>query len=180
MFKQPTSRRKSKPQTIAINLVPILDAMVTLIAFMLFSMSFLAVVSIESPFPMSSPAIQQKLKEKPLQLTLSMADDKVEIWSPFDRISTKVIPHTPEGLPNLVVIHETLLGIKQKFPHETNIVVVPLGALNYETLIQVMDSARGIEATDPPIFTANQETGISEPVKALFPNVVFGNLLGDT
>jgi lysyl-tRNA synthetase class 2 len=64
VLKRPSSRRKSSTEGITLNLVPILDTMVTLIGFMLFTMSFLALVTIESPFPeASSKVLEQKLKE---------------------------------------------------------------------------------------------------------------------
>lgn len=181
MLKRPSSRRKTQQEQVNLNLVPILDAMVTLIAFMLFTMSFLAIVSIESPFPQASAEdVKQKLKEKPLQLTLTLRDKEAELWSPFEKIKSKTIPNTPEGKPDLKALHEALIGIKQQFPKEAQIVLVPTASANYDILIAVMDSVRGIEPTDPPIFVKNEKTGNDEPIKALFPEVVFGNLLGDT
>ncbi|MGZ3708243.1 MAG: hypothetical protein ACXWPM_05415, partial [Bdellovibrionota bacterium] len=62
MLKRPSSRRKTSAEGIQLNLVPILDTMVTLIGFLLFSMSFLAVVNIESVVPQASPKnVQEKL-----------------------------------------------------------------------------------------------------------------------
>jgi hypothetical protein len=43
-----------------------------------------------------------------------------------------------------------------------------------------MDSVRTLEATDPPIYTKNEKTGNDEPMKSLFPKIIFGNLLGDS
>jgi hypothetical protein len=43
-----------------------------------------------------------------------------------------------------------------------------------------MDAARGLEASDPPIFVKNATTGNDEALKTLFPNVIFGNLLGES
>lgn len=181
MLKRPTSRRKTKAAGVTLNLIPILDAMMTLIAFMLFTMSFLAIVSVESPFPTASRQDnQQKLKERPLQLTLSVRVKDVEIWSPFEKIRPKTIPHLPEGTVDTKSIHEALLGVKQQFPTENQIVLAPHAQANYDTLIAVMDSVRMMEPTDPPLYLKNPTTGVDEAVKILFPNVVFGNLLGDS
>lgn len=180
MFKRPTSRRKTRPTEIILNLVPILDTMVTLVGFLLFTMSFLAIVSIESPFPMASRQTNvQKIKEKPLQLTLSLKEDQAEVWSPFQRVPVKKIANTPDGFPDLRAIHEHLIQIKKKFPEEKQIVLVPFPGMNYDTLISVMDAVRMLEGTDTPIFVRNQTSGLDEPQKLLFPEVVFGNLLGD-
>ena len=181
MLKRPSSRRKSKKDQIELNLVPFIDAMVTLIGFMLFTTSFLAIVSIESPFPRTSSAdIEQKIQEKPLQLTVSIREKESEIWSPFERIASKVIPHTAEGQPDVSAIHQALFPIKTQFPNETKIVIVPTARTTYDILISLMDGLRNVEPTDPPLFRKNPATGVDEAVKTLFPEVIFGNLLGDT
>jgi biopolymer transport protein ExbD len=180
MLKRPSSRRKSSQNAITLNLVPILDTMVALIGFLLFTMSFFSIVSIESPFPQTSRAVnQEKLQEKPLQLTLSFHPDGAELWSPFERVPTKEIPNTAEGKPDTQAIHAALIEIKQKFPRETQLVLVPSGGMSYDMLISVMDSVRAIEPTDPPIFVHDEKLGVDQSLKTLFPEVVFGNLLGD-
>lgn len=180
MLKRPTSRSSRHQESSELNLVPVLDALVTLIAFLLFSMSILNLVTIESPFPTASTEQQKQIiKDKPLQLTVTLKETEIEIWSPFGKIPSKKIPNTPEGLPDGRAIHDHLVGVKQRFIKENQVVIVPYGNANYEKLILVMDSVRTLEATDPPIFTKNEVTGIDEPLKVLFPNVVFGNLLGD-
>ena len=66
-----------------------MDTFVTLIGFLLYTMAFLTLVMIESPLPTTTPEAQaEKLKEKPLQLTVSIRDKETEIWSPFERIKS--------------------------------------------------------------------------------------------
>jgi biopolymer transport protein ExbD len=181
VLKRPSSRRKSSSEQIQLNLVPILDTMVALIAFLLLTTSFLSFVSIESPFPQASSSEQQKkLKERPLQLTVSLREKETEIWSPFDKFPAKTLPNPQPGIPDIKGIHETLIGIKQKFMDETKVIIVPYSTANYDTLIAVMDAMRGLEKTDPPLFRKNPQTKVDEAVKSLFPDVIFGNLLGGT
>lgn len=182
MLKRPSSRRKSSREEINLNLVPILDTMVTLIGFLLFTTSFLSIVNIESPFPeaATSDNLEEKLKEKPLQLTVSLREAESEIWSPFERIAPKKIPHASPGQPDTKAIHEALLEVKKRFPTENKVVIVPTATTNYDTLVNVMDSLRTMEPSDPPIYFRNEKTGNDEAVKKLFPEVIFGNLLGDS
>jgi hypothetical protein len=136
------------------------------------------IVGIESPAPIvSSKDVEQKLKEKPLQLTLSIREKDSEIWSPFERIPSKIIPNVSDGNPDIKAIHEALLDVKTKFPEENTAIIVPSGGITYDVLVNVMDSVRGVDPTDPPLFHKNVTTGNDEAVKTLFPNVVFGNLL---
>lgn len=181
MLQRPSARRKTASEGIALNLVPILDTMVTLIGFLLFTTSFLAIVAIESPFPQINPSqLPEQLKEKPLQLTLTLGEKESEIWSPFERIPTQKIAHSEDGHPDLKKIHEALLEVKKQFPIENKIIIVPTASTAYDTLVAIMDSVRKIETTDAPIFVKNEKTGTDEAIKGLFPEVIFGNLLGDS
>ena len=179
MLRRPSGRRKSDREEIQLNLVPMMDTLVTLIGFLLYTMAFLAFVSVDTPLPMSSPTeVAEKLKEKPLQLTVSIREDDTQIWSAFDKIPKQVIKNTDKGSPDYRQIHEALLKIKQQFSMETKVVLAPAGSVNYENIIGAMDSIRLFEPTDPPIFAKNKTTGVDEPVKLLFPDVMFGNILG--
>ncbi|MEK6707154.1 MAG: biopolymer transporter ExbD [Bdellovibrionota bacterium] len=181
MLIRPSARRKTAHGGIQLNLVPFIDAMVTMIGFMLFTISFIAIVSVESPFPIiSQQDMMEKLKERPIQLTLTIKEKETEIWSPFEKIKSRTIPHMPSGLPDTTSIHSVLLEVKQQFPLEKKIVLVPTAQTNYDTLISLMDSMRLINTTDPPIYAKNPATGLDEVIKDLFPEVVFGNLLGDS
>ena len=181
MLTRPSSRRKSKQEGIALNLVPILDCMVTLIAFLLFTMSFMTLVHIESPIPeASSRSNEEKLKTKPLQLTLSLRENEAEIWSPFELIAAHKIPNIAPGMPDIKTIHESLIAIKLKFPTENQIVFAPFAGASYDTLISAMDTVRTLEKSDTPVFIKNAKTGLDEPQKTLFSDIVFGNLLGDS
>lgn len=180
MLKRPSSRRKSEKKEVTLNLVPMIDALVTLITFLLFTMSFFAFVSIESPLPMTSKAdVQQKLKEKPLQLTVSITEKDMEVWSPFKLIPSKKIPNLEEKKPDTKTLHELILGIKEKFPKENKIVLSPYKEASYDILVSIMDAVQTIEPTDPPLFIENPETKINEQAKFLFNQIIFGNLLGD-
>lgn len=181
LLNRPSSRRKSQGGQIELNLVPLIDSLVTLIGFLLFTMTFLNVAKIESPFPTANPNEQQeKLKERPLQLTVTLRSGETEIWSPFERITAKKVPHLAPGQPDLKTIHESLIEVKRRFLTENKAVFVPEGGVTYDVMVAVMDSIRGLDKTDPPLFLKNATTGIDEPLKALFPEIVFGNLLGES
>ncbi len=178
MFKRPSSRRRNTSEQVQLNLVPILDTMVTLIGFMLYTSSFMAIVSVETVAPvMSTAQVQKQLQEKPLQLTLSVRTKDTEIWSPFEKFKAVVVPHTPEGEPDLLAIHDNLVTIKQRFPNESKVVLSPHSGLSYDSLVAVLDSARSLAKTDPVILAKNVQSGAEEPVKALFPDIIFGNII---
>lgn len=180
MLKRPSSRRKSGGEQIELNLVPMMDSFVVLIAFLLYTMVFVAMTHVETPLPTASPTeVAEKLKEKPLQLTVSFREDETEIWSAFQRVPARRIPNTPEGTPDIQAIHSRMIEIKQEFPNEKQVVLAPAGSISYDSLVAAMDSIRMLDPIDPPIIVKNPETGVDETVTQLFPQVVFGNILSD-
>ena len=183
MFTRPSSRRKSAANDIVINLVPILDALVTLVAFLLFSSVFLAIVVIDTPAPLLAPAHEQieKLKEKPLQLTAHIQEDRIIIsdWSgsrEAHTIPNVADPKTGESRYDIEKFHGILLGIKTRHPKESKLIVKPVPGVSYESLVGIMDAARAIEKTDPP-FYQKDENGMDVPETKLFPEVIFGNIM---
>jgi biopolymer transport protein ExbD len=187
MLKRPSSRRRSNHAEVSLNLVPMLDALVTMISFLMYTMAFLSLTMVESPLPMVSQEENIKqLKEPPLQLTLTVNDNDLLVWSPFDKIEKVTIPNImirndqtgkEEPSPDLIKLHETLIGIKQKFPNETKLLMVPKQETSYDTIVTLIDAAKNLEKTDIPIVIKNEKTGIEEQAKSLFPDVIFGNLL---
>lgn len=180
MLKKPSTRRRSTHAEVQLNLVPMMDALVTMIAFLMYTMAFLQLTMVESPLPMvSSEQNQSQLKDRPLQLTLTVNDKDVLLWSPFDQIKQQNIANREDGTVDTLKLHEALIAIKQKFPTENKIILVPQKATSYDTIILVLDSAKNLEKTDPVIVVKNEKTGVQEQAKTLFGEVVFGNLLGD-
>lgn len=183
MFKSPTSRRKSAPEPVNPNLIPMLDALVTLVAFLLFSSAFLSIVVIDSPAPLIAPAEEQveQMKEKPLQLTAFIKPETIVIsdWSGSREnhsIPSVTDPKTGEKRYDFEKFHQILLAIKGRHPQETKIVLKPDGGVAYDVLISLMDAARAYEKSDPPMFKKNAQ-GVDEPETKLFPEVIFGNIM---
>lgn len=157
-----------------------LDALVTMIAFLMYTMAFLQFTMLESPLPVvSTEENQAQLKEKPLQLTLTVKKEGLLVWSPFELIPQTVIPNRSDSQVDTGRLHEVLLSIKQTHPMEKKLVLVPLAQTSYDTIVALLDSARVLEKTDPTIVAKNPKTGVAETIDALFPEIVFGNLLGD-
>lgn len=163
MLRRPSSRRSTSSATqVSINLVPILDALVTLITFLLFSMSFLEIVSVNTFLALGNPSETAK---PGLQLTLTIKDNELEVWSPIQTSVTKRIPHLANGKPDLETLHAFAIDAKKAFPNERALIVVPKADLPYENLVQIIDAARvNRGSTDMPV---------------LFNEVIFGNLLSD-
>jgi biopolymer transport protein ExbD len=176
MLKRPSHRRRSKgTEDAELPLVPIMDAFVTLIAFLLLATSLLAVTLIDTPVPVVSN-MPDDSKDKPLMLTLKLTPEKIHLSSAFNRIKAQEFPKIEKGY-DLDKLHEALVAIRQEFPKEKTVVFMPTGDIQYDDIIQVMDSVRILLKTDPPFYVTDEKEGIDKPDQYLFPNVVFGNVL---
>jgi biopolymer transport protein ExbD len=175
-MKRPSQRRSRKGnQEIDLPLVPIMDAFVTLIAFLLLATSMLAVTLIDTPVPVVSNVPDDKKPDKPLALTLSITQDALTLSSAFRRIPEQKFPKVELGY-ELDKLHEALIAIRQQFPTENSVVFMPVGDVKYNDLVQLMDSVRLLTKTDPA-FTVKSPEGVEKTDTFLFPNVIFGNVI---
>jgi len=175
VLRRPSNRRRSHSQgDIELPLVPIMDAFVTLIAFLLMATSLLAVTLIDTPVPILS-SLPDTSKEKPLTLTVKLSEDGLKLESPFNLIPAQNFPRTDKNY-DLEKFHEALVAIKQKFPKERKIIFMPTGVVKYDEIIQVMDASRKLSKSDPTLFLEG-EGGVQKAETDLFPEVVFGNII---
>jgi hypothetical protein len=85
-------------------------------------------------------------------------------------------PKTGEPRYDLEKLHQLLIAIKNRHPTETKLILKPEGGVAYESIIGIMDAARYVEKTDPPMYKKNAQ-GMDEPEKYLFQEVIFGNIM---
>ncbi|RZA06086.1 MAG: biopolymer transporter ExbD [Proteobacteria bacterium] len=177
MLKRPSQRRRSHgTQEADLPLVPIMDAFVTLIAFLLLVTSMLAVTLIDTPVPVvSSVPDDPKKNDKPLALTLQINQDGLKLSSAFRRIPEAAFPKVDKGY-DLEKLHEALVAIRKQFPLEKSIVFMPVGDIKYNDIVGLMDAVRLYVKTDETLFITGDD-GVSKPDPFLFQGVMFGNVI---
>lgn len=174
-MQRPSARRRSRSQGDAeLPLVPIMDAFVTLIAFLLLATSMLSVTLIDTPVPVVSN-MPDNSKDKPLTLTLKIEESQLKLESPFNLIKAQTLPKVEKDYP-FDKLHEALLEIKKAFPKEKKIIFMPSGAVKYNEIVQLMDVSRKLTKTDPPMYVEG-EGGVNKPETDLFSEVIFGNVV---
>ncbi len=175
MLKRPSARRKSKGNEVAeLPLVPIMDAFVTLIAFLLLATSMLAVTLIDTPVPIVSNK-REDAKDKPLMLTVTITPEGLKLESGFRLIKPVEFPKIDKDY-DLSKFHEALVALKQQFPKDRTLVLLPVGEIKYNDIVQIMDAGRLLLKTDPPFYVKGED-GVDKPDDHLFPDVIFGNVL---
>ena len=180
MLKKPSQRRSGRRiEDIELPLIPIMDAFVTLIAFLLLATSLLAVTLIDTPVPVVSNEPDVPKDQKPLGLQLRIDQDMLTLSSMTRRIPEQKFPKVATSY-DLVKLHEALIQIRTQFPHEKGIVFFPAADVKYDDLVQIMDATRLLQKTDPPLPNYKEVVNgveVERTEQFVFPNVVFGNVI---
>jgi biopolymer transport protein ExbD len=143
-----------------INLVPMIDILTVLVLYLLVGSiaSHLAILKLNLPAP------SQPVPEKPpMALTVQVRATELNVGDANGILTT--IPNTPDGY-NLGALGDFLAKVKQKNPTETSVTILMEPDLTYDTLVQVMDTARVF-----PTLPEDAKPGVRE----MFPNISIGD-----
>jgi biopolymer transport protein ExbD len=144
-----------------LNIVPMIDMMVILVFFLIFTAVFSKTNILQLNLPSSSNAVPLDLP-KTLKLEVIIRPDDVVI---NDRNSgpLKTLPNTSAGL-DLDGLSEFIRRVKSQFPQMTDATILPSPATSYDTLVQVMDTVRVYQLPVAPFSKAE-----------LFPDIAIGD-----
>ena len=173
MYNTP-SRKRKKIKVPAPNLIPILDAVFIFIFFLLVSANYIKIFEIKSDIPIISNREQEKSKEKPLALSLKILSTKIEIHSGIPSKLVQIIDRNGSSY-NLNIVHDFLVKMKKKHKDERTIILEPMVNLTYEKIIEIMDTVRLLNKTDPAFYKKDKD-GFDIKVEELFDNIIFGNI----
>ncbi len=134
-----------------LNIVPMIDMMVILVFFLIFTAVFSKTNILQLNLPASSTAAPVELP-KGLKLEVIIRPDDLVV---NDRNSgpLKVFANTDKGydLPHL---SEFMRTVKSQFPQMTEATILPGPAVSYDTLVQVMDTVRVYQLPVAPFSKA--------------------------
>jgi biopolymer transport protein ExbD len=143
-----------------LNIVPMIDMMVILVFFLIFTAVFSKTNILQLNLPANNPTPLDLPKGLKLEVIIRSNDLLVN-----DRNSgpLKVIENTANGydLENLSVF---MRRVKSEFPQMTDATILPGPAVSYDTLVQVMDAVRIYQLPVAPFSKAE-----------LFPDIAIGD-----
>ena len=180
MLSRPSSRRRSGSEELNINLVPMLDALVTIVAFLLLSTAFVSIATIDTPVPSlaAAPAQLEKIeKNPPLQLTVYVQPEQILISDWTGSREKHTVPSIEPTKYDIEQLHQKLIEIKGRHPTEKQVILKPDSGVSYENIVAIIDAARSLEKTDPPILKPATNGEAATQINELFPEVIFGNIL---
>jgi biopolymer transport protein ExbD len=144
-----------------LNIVPMIDMMVILVFFLIFTAVFSKTNILELNLPSSSTAAPPDLpKGLKLEVIIRPGDIVVN-----DRNSgpLKTFANTPDGY-DLKDLSEFMRVVKSQFPQMTDATVLLGPTVVYDTLVQVMDTVRVYQLPVAPFSKAE-----------LFPDIAVGD-----
>lgn len=144
-----------------LNIVPMIDMMVILVFFLIFTAVFSKTNILQLNLPASSAAAPLDLP-KGLKLEVIIRPDDIVV---NDRNSgpLKTFSNTATGL-DLDGLSEFVRRIKSQFPQMTDATILSSPATSYDTLVQVMDTVRVYQLPVAPFSKAE-----------LFPDISIGD-----
>ena len=134
-----------------LNIVPMIDMMVILVFFLIFTAVFSKTNILQLNLPASSTAAPLDLP-KGLKLEVIIRPDDIIV---NDRNSgpLKTLPNTATGL-DLAGLSEFIRRVKSQFPEMTDATILPSPATSYDALVQVMDTVRVYQLPVAPFSKA--------------------------
>jgi biopolymer transport protein ExbD len=158
--RQARSRAKRQGRS-DINIVPMLDVMVILIFFLIFTAVFSRTRILELNLPAEVPQELEPIKELELEViirkdVLEVADRKTGLLQAF---KVDAAGYDLKGLGDY------LARVKSRFPDKKDATVLPEPDVPYDTIVQVMDAVRTYDGMQD-----------GQPARGeLFPQVALGD-----
>lgn len=151
------------------NLTPIMNMFLVLIPFLLMSASFYHVKAVNTSIPILAESTEKAEADNSVSLTVvvELKKDALKVSVMSDQLTGDELnqfkaeyPMSSENTYSLDQLSNHLLGIKNKYPKSSTLILIPNEKTDYDTIIHAMDSARRAGEV------------------ALFPNVVLSGSLG--
>jgi hypothetical protein len=164
-------KRVEEPEDV--NLVPIMNLVTILIPFLLMAIQFVSLAVIDSTLPaIGPPSTETPDDEKPLNLSVIISDEGYTVAGAEAVLKAEegaegpTIPCDEAGCPNASSydtkeLRRILNLVKDEYPNDENMILVPESRITYEVLVVTMDASR-----DDP------ETKVDGKPRLLFPFVV--------
>jgi biopolymer transport protein ExbD len=169
MFKKARhARRKRKPAELL--LVPMIDIFTVLVTFLLMTAVFSRIAILELDLP-SAAAVPSS--DPTFRLEVIVREEGFELTNGSSLIAT--IPKV-DGAYDLASLSKLAVSLKQSYPDADDASVLLEPNIEYDHLIQVMDTIRSAElpAVDPPL--AAQPATAAAPMRlALFTDIAVGD-----
>ena len=158
------SRKRRHHETVELNITAFMNLMVILVPFLLITAVFSQVAILELNLPSSNSQLAAD-DALPMQLEVIVRPARLEVGE-RNRGLLASLPMTDAGEYDYVGLREQLKRVKAKYPDKVDASILLEPEIEYDVLVQVMDTVRLYEAVDAG----------AEVLKAeLFPEISIGD-----
>ena len=166
--------RKKIPPLKNLNLTPLLDFVVAVIPVLLLSVNFMEYVILDTSLPVYSddPTAESsadKDKQPKLGLSIAITEEGFVIAGQGGILNADgkgtLIKKMTDGSYDYMDLGNKLLDIKNKYPDEWSVIIIPEATTRFEDIVATMDASRERLAKT----TKGRNTR-----RVMFPNVVLG------
>jgi len=144
-----------------LNIVPMLDVMVILTFFLIFTAVFSRTSILEVHLP--GPGVQADAAKPALELEVILRRSGLEIADRHVGV-LKTVPVTASG-HDFVALTSYLATIKQRFPDKQNATLLVANDVDYDTIVQIMDAMTVVQSVQ----------GSKVEQTRLFPQIALGD-----
>lgn len=155
-------RRRHAHDVAELNITAFMNLMVILVPFLLITAVFSRLTILELSLPAPSDGSVATPNEE-FNLEVVIREDVLEVADTKTGL-LKSIPRTEDGPLNLSALSAYLQQVKANFPDKTAATILLEADIEYETLVQVMDTVR--------VFTPE---GLTTVPAELFPDISIGD-----
>lgn len=149
MFGQNTFQVREAVTEEEVNLTPMMNLFVVLIPFLLMNAAFIKLSIINASVPTIADApLKPGQSEKVLNVSLRVESDGFHISGSGDNLTAQELDSVRTSIRkrsgefDYDRLNITLQSIKERFPRGKTVMMFPDKSINYQTLVNVMDTAR--------------------------------------
>lgn len=148
-----SKRKRELPVSGDINVIPFIDMLSVIIIFLIMVVSFVNLGAVESSLPRAgggggAEVVQggEQKEEERLDLTIAITERGFYVGGAgailIQRGGEPTIPIKPNGEHDFQALNDKLWEIKQRYPNEWTVIILPEDSIRYDVIIKTMDAAR--------------------------------------
>lgn len=149
--------REARAQPHELNLIPIMNLMITLIPFLMLGAAFYHLGVIPTSLPDHVETSAPPPSDEKVTLNLVVAPDQMTVTASSATLPPETtdalrreVRNGPSGAYDLAALTAHLAEIKARYPKSDTLVVLPDAGLRYATLVEVLDATREQRLPDDP------------------------------
>ncbi len=138
MTKRLRSGRRSTPQEVEVNVLPVMNLFLVLIPFLLLTAVFAQTAIFELSLPSESEPSATSTEDKAKALPVAIALTNEAFTVVIDGKLAERLPHLSSSEYDYAALTTALIKVKAEYPDSRRVVLIPDDEVFYEQIVEVM------------------------------------------